>query len=190
MENNLILNEETKSDILKASRWAQFISIVGYVGVAIIFIGGLFTLLASFFYANLMQTGDELKYIIPSLAGIYIVLGLLYFFPVHFLYKMSSNLKKGILQNSQETINLGFKNMSNLFKYTGIMTIVILSLYALLVVGMIAFGALGASNVFSKHSPSNEVVDSAFYEDMEEELEVADSIQPITPLKSMSDSTK
>ena len=62
----------------------------------------------------------------------YIIIGALYFFPVNYLYKYAVQIKKGLKSNDITTITAGFQNLKSLFKFMAIVTIVILSIYGLM----------------------------------------------------------
>jgi SNF family Na+-dependent transporter len=65
---------------------------------------------------------------------IYLLLGLLYFFPTLYLYNFSQNIKKALVDSSQQNLDLGFENLKSFFKFIGVFSIVTISLYILLFV--------------------------------------------------------
>jgi hypothetical protein len=70
---------------------------------------------------------------------IYIALAAFYFFPAYYLHQFSIKIKQGLSCESLQDVAAGFQNLKSLFKFMGIFTIVILSIY-----GVILLVALGA----------------------------------------------
>jgi succinate dehydrogenase hydrophobic anchor subunit len=78
-----------------------------------------------------MQTG---------IAIIYIVMALLYFFPIYYLYKYASDMKNALNQKDNELLTNSLGHLKSHHKFLGVSIIVIMSLYALFIIGMIIFG--------------------------------------------------
>lgn len=122
----LIITNREKHHLNVTRKWAYFLSIIGFIFV------GLFVLVAifmGFLLPNLGQT--TVLGSIPALAfsALYLVLGLIYFFPVFYLYRFSIELKVAIYEDIQEKLSSGLRNISLVFKFIGITTIVLLALY-------------------------------------------------------------
>jgi hypothetical protein len=62
---------------------------------------------------------------------VYVLLAVVYYFPVTYLYKFSVQMKQAILMQNEALLASGFKNLKSLFKFLGVLTIVMLSLYGL-----------------------------------------------------------
>ena len=62
----------------------------------------------------------------------YVLMALLYFFPTYYLFQFANKTKKGISNNSNESVEEGLVNLKSMFKFIGIFTVVILSIYALI----------------------------------------------------------
>lgn len=133
-EDSSELSLKSKTFLNEAAGWAKFLAIVGFVMLGLMVILGLFA-------GSMMSAfgGDS------GLSGtfftmFYIAFALLYFFPCLYLIKFASNMKEALQFQSREQLELAFENLKSFFKFLGILTIIILSLYAL---GII-FGGLGA----------------------------------------------
>jgi hypothetical protein len=63
---------------------------------------------------------------------IYIIFAVIYYFPVSYLHKFSREMKQGLSSKDMNSVSFGFQNLKSLFKFLGIFTIVILSVYALI----------------------------------------------------------
>jgi hypothetical protein len=75
---------------------------------------------------------------------VYILIAVLYYFPVSYLQKFSDQAKQAVTMNDQGMLNSGFANLKSLFKFMGIFTIVVISLYALILVIAIPVALLAA----------------------------------------------
>ncbi len=130
-------------DMLReTAKWAYFLSILGFVGIGFMVIIALFA--GTIFSAVPSATGG----ILPgaTLTIIYLLMAGLYFMPVFYLYKFSSNVKAAIRDNNTSKLNDGLTFLKSHYKFIGILTIVILSLYVLAFVVAIAGGIFTASS--------------------------------------------
>ena len=133
---SVTITDEIKNYVIQTSKWMKFLSILGFVGLGLMAIGGLsmFALGASF--GEYMHTPFN-----PMLFGFfYLVFAVLYFFPVLYLFKAAVGLKEGV-NGSQDSLTSGFMNLKMHYRYVGILTIVIISLYILLIIGAVIFVA-------------------------------------------------
>ncbi|MFM6936016.1 MAG: DUF5362 family protein [Flavobacteriales bacterium] len=130
MENNqIIVSEQSKEFLLETAKWARFLSIVSFVALGIMALVGVSVSFSAFLFSN--ETNPSNAAFAPALGILYIALGAVYFFPTIYLFRFSSQLKSAILEVDSETLESGFENLKSLFRFTGILTIVTLSFYAL-----------------------------------------------------------
>ena len=131
----LSIDHESHSHLSETARWAKFLAIVGFVTCGLIAI-------LSFFMGSILASTTLTPYSTSGLGVIggafitilYLVIAVIYFFPCLFLYNFSVRLKAALGSNDQVKLNQSLKAQKTLFKYVGIMTIVILSFYALALV--------------------------------------------------------
>jgi hypothetical protein len=136
------IDPSTKAHLAEAAKWAKFLAIVGFV------MCGLVVILSFFMGTILSSMGSYSNDDAGFGAGLgifvtifYLALGVLYFFPCLFLFRFAINMTAALNTNDQLTLNRSFQNLKIMFRYVGILTIVVLSLYIL----GIAFGVLGAA---------------------------------------------
>ncbi|MFI1743149.1 hypothetical protein [Thalassobellus sediminis] len=137
----LEVNDEIKGFLKEIAKWAYFLSILGFVGIAFMIIGGVGVSL----YTGLNQFGGNTAYGLGYSAGIglvYVILALIYFFPVIYLFKFSVKMKKALKSINNEDFKNAFLNLKSHYKFMGIFTIVIISIYFFILVGAIAGNAL------------------------------------------------
>lgn len=128
--SNLHLTEESKSYLKETAKWAYFLAIVGFIGI------GILVLVALFFgtiFAKLNSFGGNSSPM-PMMAGsfitvIYLILAVLYFFPVYYLFQFASKAKAAFSRNDNETLTTSLEFLKSHYKFMGIMAIVMFSFY-------------------------------------------------------------
>ncbi len=130
---NLEINEQGNIYIEETSKWARFLSIIGFIVLFFALIGGLGVMMAS--SAAVRSTGMPFSGAILGL--FYIIMALLYFFPSFYLYKFGSLARKGIQTENISDLNEGLRYLKNFFRFTGILVIVIIGFY---IIVLLAFG--------------------------------------------------
>ena len=73
----------------------------------------------------------------------YLLVAALYFFPVYYLNKFASNAKIALSDNDSKSLASSFEYLKSHYKFIGIMSLIILSFYALIIV-FIAIGSMAA----------------------------------------------
>jgi Family of unknown function (DUF5362) len=132
------IDQSAKAHLAEAAKWAKFLAIVGFVmcGLLVIlsfFIGTVFSSMGS--YSDYESSGLGV-----FVTVLYLGIGVLYFFPCLFLFRFAINMTAALNANDQLTLNRAFQNLKIMFRFVGILTIIVLSLYILAFV----FGMLGA----------------------------------------------
>ena len=129
---NLRITENIQSNLLSAAKWLKFMTILSTVGVALFFIIGIVLLF--------IPTYDGVP---GALYGvIYMLLTLLYFYPIKKSFDLIKNTREAMGNASQMGLEQAAANVKSILKYFGILSIVCLSIYALLfVIGFIAIMA-------------------------------------------------
>jgi len=75
---------------------------------------------------------------------IYLIIAVIYFFPIYYLYNFSVKMKKALLSDDQTLLRNAFEDLKSHYKFVGIFTIVILSLYLLMfLIGLGAAASIG-----------------------------------------------
>lgn len=126
-EVKLVVTEDMRSYIYDITKWARFISIVGFVI-------SIFLIMAAFSISALMNSNPDVAAQLNQLGSngstvitvLYLVLGLLLFYPSILLNKISKKAKQGVLFGDQESLNQSFASLKSLFKFWGIVTILII----------------------------------------------------------------
>ncbi|MFK8045804.1 MAG: hypothetical protein AB8B72_09925 [Crocinitomicaceae bacterium] len=136
----IISDSEIKSYLLETAKWSKFLSILGFIGIGFMVIGALFAGVALGSQVGMRSSGMPFPPALLSL--VYLLMALLYFFPIYYLYNFAVKMKGGLLSGDNSVLRESFKNLKSHYKFIGIFTIVILSLYVL---GILVFIFAAAS---------------------------------------------
>lgn len=134
---NLEINENNSGFLLETAKWTRFLSIVGFVGIGILI---LFGLLGGTFMANMTSSMPGGTPVSPFfLTILYLIMAAIYFAPVYYLWQFSAKLKTAITSASQYDLDSALEYLKSHYKYVGIVTIVVLSIYAFSFIMMLLF---------------------------------------------------
>ncbi len=130
------LSEQAKKYLLEISKWANFIAIVGFIGIGLLII-------MSFSIGTIMASLPD-----GSLGGFspkffsffYLIAAGIYFIPVFFLFQFGQKTKQAIMQDDHNLLTFGLKKLRSHYKFIGVLFIILIALYFLLIL----FGAFGA----------------------------------------------
>ncbi|HET6768473.1 MAG TPA: DUF5362 family protein [Chitinophagaceae bacterium] len=142
------IDTASRAHLSEAARWAKFLAVIGFIVCALIVIVGIFA--GSFLSMMPGVYNDEYRGS-PALTGglaaflavFYIGLAILFFFPYLFLFRFANQMKSALNTNDQQTLNSSFQNLKIMFRYVGILTIILLSFYALAILMVIVTAASG-----------------------------------------------
>ncbi len=137
-DNSLVISSQASGYLSETRKWSKFLSILGFI-----FVG--FAVIAAFFMGTVFSTiGAET----PGASGmgvgmtvLYLLMAVLYFFPVYYLYKFSGKMKIALLGRKGLDLDEAFKNLKSHYKFVGIMMIVMLCLYPIIAI-VAVIGAL------------------------------------------------
>lgn len=129
-ENSFFGNYEINEYLLQTSKWGKFLAIMGYIGVGLLVLVALFMLIGGSMFNEIAGT----EFPTGLFGASYFLLAALYFIPVSYLYRFSVQMKHGLMISDVNEITSGFRNLKSLYKFFGILTIVLISLYALIII--------------------------------------------------------
>lgn len=130
INGTLALSEKSLEYLTETRKWTNFLSILGFIGIGLMILIGLVAGIAS----SASRGGFG---ILASF--IYIVFGGLYLIPIYHLYKFSNEIKQAIDYRRNYSVESAFESLKSHYKFIGIFTIVIISLYILIFIGSLAF---------------------------------------------------
>ncbi|MGQ1784104.1 MULTISPECIES: hypothetical protein [unclassified Saccharicrinis] len=133
----LAFSENALKFLKTGAGWAKFIAIIGFIFVGLIAFGGLiFGIVFSFIGDGMFPVPMPFPPAIFSF--LYLILALIYFFPVFYLYKFSSKAYEAVVTLTSKNLEIAMLNLKSYFKFIGILIIVMFALYAIGIIVMIA----------------------------------------------------
>lgn len=125
----------------EVAKWGKFLAIIGFVMIGIMVLAGMFA-------------GAVMSMFLPQeavgVAGggfftfFYLMGALLYFFPVLYLHRFSGKMQEALRLQDEELLTSSFANLKSLFKFLGILTIIMLAFYGLGLLFMFLGMGIGA----------------------------------------------
>lgn len=142
----LAINENNKGDLADTARWARFLSIVGFVMCGFIVLIGFFAGSIFSMFANtdeLEALGGMSSAMGAGMAFFYVIIAVIYFIPCLFLFRFANKMKVALLSNDQAALNTSFQNLKSMFRFFGIVTIIMLALWAIvLLIALVGAAAM------------------------------------------------
>lgn len=143
---SLSIDPSTKAHLTEAAKWAKFLAIVGMVFLAVLIIFGFFGAAILFSTSNNFGGPEYGSFGMSSVAStffaVYIVIAaVIWFFPLLYTLRFANQMKIALAGNDQQALNKSFQNLKICLRFLGIITIIILAIYAIVIV----FAVVGAS---------------------------------------------
>lgn len=140
----LVVSEVIRSHIYETTKWTKFLGIAGFVFSA-------FIMLAALSIGAVLNTPQVSQALGPlaslgqvGIFMIYAVIAVLYFYPSLLMYKFSSKARQGILYGDQLALEESMEKIKQIFKFYGIITLVIVVIYLMIFLFAIIGGLAGA----------------------------------------------
>jgi hypothetical protein len=146
-QNKLSLNDLAISALRESGKWCMFLSIVGFIFIVFMLLFGVYmSLISAILPTPEMGGTNELGFGVSVFASIksyfgilYLLMALLYFFPIYYLYNYAKGIKVALSSGNENILEKALVNLKSHHKFIGIMTIVMISLYVLFFIGTIIF---------------------------------------------------
>ncbi len=135
MSDNTYINDEVKEYLLEIAKWTKLIGIVGYIGIGLMIVIAFFT---SAFFAMLPVAGAE-DIPMSVFSIVYFLMAGLYFFPVNYLFQFSKRLSHSLERDDTTSFTDAFRNLKSHYKFVGVFIIVVMSMYAIMFLGLLFF---------------------------------------------------
>ena len=139
---DLQIDHQSNSYLSEVAKWGKFLAIIGFIFCGLMVIAALFagTLMASMMSG--FGSGEATSTAIGGgfITFIYLIFALIYFFPCLYLFNFAAKMQVALRNNQQELLNIAFRNLKSCFKFMGILMIIMLSFWALAIIGAIAAG--------------------------------------------------
>ena len=142
----LHVDPKIKNYLSESAKWAKFLGIVGFILVGFLVLGAFFA--GAFInFMNLNERNGSGENPLNSgafsigMAIYFLLIALLYFFPSLYLYQFGTKTRQALYNNEQPDFQMAFSRLKSFFKFFGILTAVMLVMYAVAMIMMLIFGA-------------------------------------------------
>lgn len=137
--DELRIDSASKTFLLEVAKWTTFLAILGYIGIGLMVLAGIVMLISgasmSSYNSSMMPMGGGAFF-----ALFYLIFAAFYFIPINYLYKFASNMKLAIEAKNQANLTKSFEYLKSHYKFIGILTIVVISIYILIFLGVMIMG--------------------------------------------------
>ena len=138
----LVLTSKAKSFLREISKWTFFFAILGFINIALFLLAAIVMMLGVSTTLDLVGQQQGIPNLGLMLGAFYIVIAFLMTFPVWYLFKFSRKMKEALASKNDDTLADAFENLKSHFKFIGVLTIIVISLYVLVFVFSILAGSL------------------------------------------------
>ena len=146
-DSQAALTEPMLRYLKEASPWLRFIGVLGFIGCGFNVIGGIIGAIVMFFAFS--DFAGEYGRVFSIFAGlINLPIGILFFFPARFMYSFGAKIRNYQFTNSEEDLEMAFKNNKSLWKFNGILAIIGLAFIPLSIVLAVIGGLAAVSGLF------------------------------------------
>jgi hypothetical protein len=134
-EDKIELSQESKRYLKGAGNWAKFLAILGFIGIGIMVVFGL-----SFGAIMSAINPDFHDLPAPEMAFglIYIIIAIVYFFPVLYLYRFVIHCRRAVSLSDSFQLSEAFKNLKLHYQFIGILAIILIGIY--IIAGLVMLG--------------------------------------------------
>ena len=137
----LQVNQTAVQYLKESAKWSLFLAIMGFIGIGFMVIAAIFMATAM---GSLMGGASPGMNGMAGMGGmisvLYIVMALLYFFPIYYLYKYASDMKAALNNRNNDLLTSAFGYLKSHHKFLGVSIIVVISLYIVMIIGFIVVG--------------------------------------------------
>ncbi|WP_373550562.1 hypothetical protein [Haliscomenobacter sp.] len=133
-ESTLHIHKDMYGYLNTAARWGNILAIIGFVltGIGALFgLLGLVAIGAAASSAELAMLKGLPTLMWVALLAYFAILGL-YILPLLYLSRFASNLKTALYADNQDNLAISFENLGKLFKFLGILTLVVIGVHIIL----------------------------------------------------------
>ncbi len=122
------LNQQSLGYLKETAKWATFLSVLGFIMIGLILLGGLgFTLFMS-------------SSAMPGAGGffgfglVYLLFLGIYIYPILKLYQFATKCKRAVSASSTALMTEALSSLKSCYKFIGILTIITLAFYMLMLI--------------------------------------------------------
>ncbi len=135
--NRLEITAEMKSNLLTAAKWTKFLTVTGTIGVVVMVLFSFIIIFAGSVLAAAVDMGQTL-----GIGVTYVIVAATCVYPLKKGFDFVRQARSACENDNSQELAEMFATMKSVTKYCGVLTIVVLCMYALFFVG--ALGIVGS----------------------------------------------
>ena len=120
------LSPLVQENLLVSARWGKLLAVRGFIFCALMVAGALAFMMGGSYYMGKSSFNS-----FGLVVGIYLVIAIILFLPCLYLYRFSVKIVTAVKISGHEDLEVASANLKALFRYLGIIAIVIISFYVL-----------------------------------------------------------
>ena len=136
------VTEEMVQHLRDTKPWVRFLSIMMFIGSGLMILGALFMLLAGAISRDLGAVFGAM------MAFVYILLAALYIYPSLMLFKYASSIQSLVRDRNPRSMTDALGYQKAFWRFAGILTMVMLCVYALVLIVLMFVGIAGLASRF------------------------------------------
>jgi len=136
----LKITPSAKGFLKETASWCKFLSILGFISLGLLLLGSFFI---GVLYSSLPQVAVAPFNLGTIMTVFYVVVIIIYIFPIYYLYQFSAKVKKALLLKDDKVLTSAFEMLKSHYKFIGVFTIITVSIYLLIATSAV-MGGLGA----------------------------------------------
>jgi hypothetical protein len=139
----LQITPESVAYLATTAKWTKFLSILGFVFSGFLLTAGF--VLSVFFgsVSSQLENTGKLPFFNKSFIGIiYLVIALIYIWPIIYLNNFSNFATRAVQTGNTEKLTSALLSLKRLFKFMGILMIIMLVIYLIAVVALVVAGSM------------------------------------------------
>ena len=130
------IDQFSRSHLWEAAKWAKFLAIVGFIMCGLLAIAGIYlgsVVSSTSPYEREYGSASVFAGLGVFVSVLYVGFAIIWFFACLFLLRFANHMKNALNTDDQATLNSSFQNLKIMFRYVGIIAIIVISLYILLI---------------------------------------------------------
>jgi len=137
----MVINESMKADLLTSAKWAKFLCIIGCIGIAFMVILSV----VIFAIGNRFPSPSPIAMMPGVFSSVYLITAAIMIYPLMKGFQFANCTKAACLSNNEVELARGFAGMRSYLQFIGILTIIVLAIYALILIGsLVAVGTIAS----------------------------------------------
>lgn len=133
------ITQEGAQYLNETAKWGKILAVVGFIFSGLIIVAGFMVMFIGSSFTEALGPGGGA---IGTAAGfIYLLLGAIYIYPSVKLLRFSNAIPEGLRSGDQQTVTMALQNLKSVFKFWGLLTLILIGIYGLVILLAMVFGA-------------------------------------------------